>query len=101
MELEVSFQMLVHGTGRSRLFHPGDQIIHPSNNLGCNVLHGQLASQQFQVRAPSPLFQTPPGPILGDVTADGKRFLLVTPVGPNRASGSVPRAMVRMPLPAP
>ena len=30
---------------------------------------------------PAPLFQTPPGTLLGDMAADGKRFLLVTPVG--------------------
>ena len=40
---------------------------------------------------PWPLFQTPAGTILGDVTADGKRFLLVTPVGP---SASVPFTVV-------
>jgi hypothetical protein len=29
------------------------------------------------------LFQTPLGTIVGDVTADGKRFLCVTPAGPS------------------
>ena len=31
---------------------------------------------EFQARTPTPLFQTPPNVIVGDVTADGKRFLL-------------------------
>jgi hypothetical protein len=43
------------------------------------------------VGTPTPLFQTPAGAIVGDVTADGKRFLLVTPVGP---SASVPFTVV-------
>jgi len=47
--------------------------------------------QEFRVGTPTPLFQTPPGAIVGDVTADGKRFLLVTPVGP---SASVPFTVV-------
>jgi hypothetical protein len=45
------------------------------------------AGPEFQAGTPGPLFQTPSGTIVGDVTADGKRFLLVTPVGP---SASVP-----------
>jgi Tol biopolymer transport system component len=45
------------------------------------------ASQEFHAGPPTPLFQAPPGVVVGDVTADGKRFLLVTPVGP---SASVP-----------
>ena len=40
-----------------------------------------MAGQEFRVGTPTPLFQAPPGAIVGDVTADGKRFLLVTPVG--------------------
>jgi Tol biopolymer transport system component len=44
------------------------------------------AGQQFDVGAPTPLFQTPPGAIVGDVSADGKRFLLVTPVGPSASA---------------
>ena len=39
------------------------------------------AGQAFDVGAPTALFQTPPGAIVGDVTPDGQRFLLVTPVG--------------------
>jgi eukaryotic-like serine/threonine-protein kinase len=50
-----------------------------------------ISQQEFQVGMPTPLFQTPPGAIVGDVTADGKRFLLVTPVGP---SASVPFTVV-------
>ena len=50
-----------------------------------------MAGQEFQVGTPTPLFQTPPGAIVGDLTADGKRFLLVTPVGP---SASVPFTVV-------
>jgi eukaryotic-like serine/threonine-protein kinase len=44
------------------------------------------AGQQFDIGAPTPLFQTPPGAIVGDVSADGKRFLLVTPVGPSASA---------------
>jgi eukaryotic-like serine/threonine-protein kinase len=47
--------------------------------------------QEFRVGTPTPLFQTPPGTIVGDVTADGKRFLLIAPVGP---SASVPFTVV-------
>ena len=50
-----------------------------------------IPQQEFQVGTPTPLFQTPPGAIVGDVTADGRRFLLVTPVGP---SASVPFTVV-------
>ena len=39
----------------------------------------------FKASTPTPLFQTPPGAVVGDVTADGKRFLLVAPVGPTAA----------------
>jgi eukaryotic-like serine/threonine-protein kinase len=49
------------------------------------------ADQDFQAGTPTQLFQTPPSTIVGDVTADGKRFLLVTPVGP---SASVPLTVV-------
>jgi Tol biopolymer transport system component len=49
------------------------------------------SGQDFQVATPTPLFQTSPGAIVGDVTADGKRFLLVTPVG---TSASVPFTVV-------
>jgi Tol biopolymer transport system component len=44
------------------------------------------AGQQFDIGTPTPLFQTPPGAIVGDVSADGKRFLLVTPVGPSASA---------------
>ena len=47
--------------------------------------------REFQGRTPTALFQTPPGTIFGDVTADGKRFLLITPVSPN---ASVPFTVV-------
>ena len=47
--------------------------------------------QAFHVGTPTPLFQTPSGTIVGDVTADGKRFLLIAPVGP---SASVPFTVV-------
>ena len=40
----------------------------------------------FVTRTPIRLFQTPPGTIMGDVSADGQRFLLVTPVGPSASS---------------
>ena len=42
-----------------------------------------MAGQAFRAGTPAPLFQTPPGAIVGDVTSDGKRFLLVTSVGPS------------------
>jgi hypothetical protein len=44
------------------------------------------AGQEFRTGTPTPLFQTPPGSIVGDVTGDGKRFLLVTPVGPSASA---------------
>ena len=44
------------------------------------------AGPEFRGGTPAPLFQTPSGTIVGDVTADGKRFLLVTPVGPSAAA---------------
>jgi hypothetical protein len=47
--------------------------------------------EDFRVGATTPLFQAPSGAIVGDVTADGQRFLLVTPVGP---SASVPFTVV-------
>jgi Tol biopolymer transport system component len=50
-----------------------------------------IAGQEFRVGTPTPLFQAPAGAIVGDVTADGKRFLLVTPVG---QSASVPFTVV-------
>jgi len=34
---------------------------------------------EFHAGMPAPLFQTAPGTTVGDVTSDGKRFLLVTP----------------------
>jgi hypothetical protein len=45
----------------------------------------------FRGGTPAPLFQTSSGTIFGDVTADGKRFLLLTPVG---ASPSAPFTVV-------
>ena len=45
----------------------------------------------MQIGTLTPLFQTPRGAIVGDVTADGKRFLIVTPAGP---SASVPFTVV-------
>jgi hypothetical protein len=47
--------------------------------------------QEFHAETPTPLFQAPSGTIVGDVTADGKRFLLIAPVGP---SASVPFTVV-------
>jgi len=49
------------------------------------------AGAEFHIGTPAPLFQTPPGAFVGDVSADGKRFLLVTPVG---ASASAPFTVV-------
>lgn len=39
------------------------------------------ARPEFRVGTPAPLFQVPSGAIVGDVSADGRRFLLVTPAG--------------------
>ena len=39
------------------------------------------AGPEFRVGTPAPLFQIPSGAIVGDVSADGRRFLLVTPAG--------------------
>jgi Tol biopolymer transport system component len=44
------------------------------------------AGQAFDVGTPTALFQIPPGATVGDVTPDGKRFLLVTPVGPSASA---------------
>jgi Tol biopolymer transport system component len=44
------------------------------------------AGQELRAGTPMPLFQTPPGTIVGDVAPDGKRFLLVTPVGSSAAA---------------
>jgi len=41
---------------------------------------------EFRGGNPTPLFQTPSGAIVGDVSADGKRFLLTTPVGPSHSA---------------
>ena len=49
------------------------------------------AGQEFGAGTPHPLFETPSGTIMGDVSADGKRFLLVTPVG---SSASAPFTVV-------
>jgi hypothetical protein len=38
------------------------------------------------VGMPIPLFETPAGTIVSDVTPDCKRFLLVTPVGPSASA---------------
>jgi eukaryotic-like serine/threonine-protein kinase len=43
------------------------------------------AGPEFRGGTPTPLFQTPSGAIVGDVSADGKRFLLATPVGPSHS----------------
>ena len=37
--------------------------------------------KEFRAGEPTTLFQAPAGTIVGDVTADGKRFLFVTPAG--------------------
>jgi eukaryotic-like serine/threonine-protein kinase len=49
------------------------------------------AGNEFRAATPAVLFQTPAGATLGDVTSDGKRFLLVAPTG---ASASVPFTVV-------
>ena len=38
---------------------------------------GVEAGAAFRAGAPIPLFQTPPGTIVGDVSANGQRFLMV------------------------
>jgi hypothetical protein len=49
------------------------------------------AGNELRADTPTTLFQVPPGATVSDVTADGTRFLLVTPVGP---SASVPFTVV-------
>jgi hypothetical protein len=49
------------------------------------------AKPMFKAGAPRPLFQLPPGFIGGDVTADGRRFLVGVPVA---QSASVPFTVV-------
>ena len=46
---------------------------------------------EFNAGAAAPLFQTPSGSLFGDVAADGKRFLLTTPVG---STGAAPFTVV-------
>jgi Tol biopolymer transport system component len=46
----------------------------------------EVTAGEFRGRTPTPLFQTPLGSILGDVTTDGKRFLLVSPAGPSASA---------------
>ena len=46
---------------------------------------------EFNTGAAVPLFQTPPGSLFGDVSGDGKRFLLTTPVG---STGTTPFTVV-------
>ena len=50
-----------------------------------------ILEPELQVGTPAALFQAPPGAVVGDVTTDGKRLLLVTPVG---ASASAPFTVV-------
>ena len=40
-----------------------------------------VATDAFRVGTPSPLFQMPVGAVLSDPSADGRRFLMVTPIG--------------------
>ena len=49
------------------------------------------AGQEFSSAMPVSLFQTASSTIVGDVSADGKRFLLTTPAGP---TGSAPFIVV-------
>ncbi len=53
-------------------------------------IHSVAAAGRTQ-GAPPPNEAPPPDPIVGDASADGTRFLLVTPVGP---SASVPFTVV-------
>ncbi|HEX8027592.1 MAG TPA: hypothetical protein VF491_03975, partial [Vicinamibacterales bacterium] len=50
-----------------------------------------IPEPEFRVGTPTALFQAPPGTVVVDVASDGKRFLLVTPVG---ASASAPYTVV-------
>jgi Tol biopolymer transport system component len=52
---------------------------------------GVMPGQDFRMGSPLPLFQPPQGTIVGDASADGKRFLLATPVG---ASATAPFTVV-------
>jgi eukaryotic-like serine/threonine-protein kinase len=65
------------GDGRELFYLGGDGKI-----MAVAVVPGA----PFTAAAPVALFQTPPGSIVGDVTADGKRFMLVTPVGASAAA---------------
>jgi hypothetical protein len=49
------------------------------------------SGQELRIETPTALFQIPAGAIVGDVTTDGKRFLLIAPVG---TSASVPFTVV-------
>jgi hypothetical protein len=52
---------------------------------------GVMPGQDFRMGSPLPLFQPPQGTIVGDASADGKRFLLATPIG---ASATAPFTVV-------
>jgi dipeptidyl aminopeptidase/acylaminoacyl peptidase len=49
------------------------------------------SEKEFRTGTPTALFQTPAGTVFGDVTTDGKRFLLIAPIG---SSASVPFTVV-------
>jgi len=49
------------------------------------------SEKEFRTGTPTALFQTPAGTVFGDVTTDGKRFLLIAPTG---SSASVPFTVV-------
>jgi dipeptidyl aminopeptidase/acylaminoacyl peptidase len=68
----------------------GNELFYLAPN-GKMIAVAVTTHQEFQAGPSTPLFQTPPGAIVGDVTADGKRFLLVTPVG---QSASAPFTVV-------
>jgi Tol biopolymer transport system component len=100
-EFSTDFSRGSAGTGGSRLVSRGGgteprwrgdgrELFYLAPN-GKMMAVDVIAGQEFDVGTPTPLFQTPAGAIVGDVSADGKRFLLVSPVGP---SASVPFTVV-------
>jgi len=65
------------GDGRELLYRAPDEKM-----MAVEV----MAGPEFSIGMPTDLFLTPSGTIVGDVTADGGRFLLAAPVGPSASA---------------
>jgi Tol biopolymer transport system component len=77
------------GTG-PRWRNDGREIFYLAPN-GMMMAATVTPGAEFSAGTAAPLFQTPSGSLFGDVSADGKRFLLTTPVG---STGAAPFTVV-------